>query len=97
MGASFQTMTIDGKQQRKEVETLFVEAQDRDRYENGHSYSGGFGMATGLVFEDRTFDNREQAEKFLDEVCVKWEDARAVTFLNENKEATWLIGAMCAS
>lgn len=98
MGATFQSMTVDGSVQRNDVKVLFENAQESDRYENGHSYSGGFGMATGLVFENRTFDSAEEAEEYLAMTsCQKWEDAKCVTFKDKDGKAKWLIGAWCAS
>lgn len=96
MGANFETLTLTGALTHKEVTDAFDKAQDQDRYENGHSYSGGFGMATGLTFEDRTFPNQDAAYDFLDSTCKKWENAIAVKFENDG-ETSWLIGACCAS
>ena len=97
MGASFVTLKFLGEKTRNEVKALFDQAVDQSRYEDGHSYSGCIGMATGLIFEEKTFDNEGEADDFLSEACEKWEEARCVTFLNKDKKATWLIGAMCAS
>lgn len=96
MGAEFQSMTLVGSLTRNEVEEVFSKAQDQDRYENGHSYSGGFGMATELSFPSMTFDRSSDATRWLEENCNKWEDAKAVTFLKDGA-AHWMIGAWCAS
>lgn len=96
MGANFQTMTVVGTLTRNEVKDAFSKAQDQDLYENGHSYSGGFGMTTGLTFADETFDLYTDAESWLEENCSKWEDAKVVTF-TRNGAAHWLIGAWCSS
>ena len=97
MGASFVTLTFLGEKTRNEVKAEFDKAVDQSRYEDGHSYSGCIGMAIGLIFEEKTFDDERAAADFLSEVCEKWKEARCVTFLNKDKKATWLIGAMCAS
>jgi hypothetical protein len=96
MGAEFQEMVLVGTLTRNEVKEAFAKAQDEDRYENGHSYSGGFGMATGLSFADKTFDRDTDARAWLDENCNKWEDAKVVTFLKDGV-AHWMIGAWCSS
>lgn len=96
MGANFETMTLAGSLNREEVSKAFAAAQDQDRYENGHEYSGGFGMATGLTFEDRTFPSNDAAYEFLEETCRKWEDAIAVQF-KDGDVSRWMIGAVCAS
>lgn len=98
MGANFQTMTVSADLTRAEVKDVFRQAQDDDRYENGHSYSGGFGMATGLTFIDKfEFADESRAYEYLDEHCQKWQDALAVKFVREDGKAKWLIGAVCAS
>jgi len=96
MGANFQTMkskTADRAEARKEFEA----AQDQDRYENGHSYSGGFGMASGLEFNDEpSFMNEDDAEEWLNDNAKKWDDALAIQ-VNDGNRTYWLIGAWCAS
>jgi len=96
MGCNFVTEQIDGAKTREEVKTIFARLQDQDRYENGHSYSGGLGMTTGLIFDDKTFESTEAAEEWLDEHARKWDEARCVT-VKENGKTFWLIGANCAS
>lgn len=96
MGANFETLVLDGNLTANEVREAFQRAQDDDRYENGHSYSGGFGMADGLKFAQRTFKSRDEAYDFLDATCQKWHEAQAVTFA-EGGKAHWMIGACCAS
>ncbi|SHG88081.1 hypothetical protein [Bradyrhizobium erythrophlei] len=97
MGANFETMTLDGKLDREAVKQKFAEAQDQDRYENGHSYSGGFGMASGLMFvAGDEFADAKSANDYLDANCRKWEEARAVRFKRGDK-THWMIGAICAS
>lgn len=96
MGANFQTMKT-ASHDKAAAKAEFEKAQDQDRYENGHSYSGGFGMATGLDFVSApTFTDEDAAYEWLDENCVKWENAKAVT-LNEGNDLCWFIGAVCAS
>jgi hypothetical protein len=98
MGANFQTLTVDGTKTRKDVESLFANEQAQDRYENGHIYSGGFGMATSLHFDNRTFDDIDAACAYLEQVCQKWDCARCVTFVDATfGKPHWIIGALCAS
>jgi hypothetical protein len=96
MGASFALKQIEGSKTKKEVEQAFEDAQYEDRYENGHSYSGGFGMCRGLSFRADTFPSVDAAEGWLLENAEKWEDALCVTVINDGKP-TWVIGAWCAS
>lgn len=98
MGANFETITMPGNLSRAEVEKRFADAQDQDRYEHGHSYSGGMGMASGLSFEDngREFPDSASAYDYLDCTCEKWSHAIAVKYRIEDR-TIWMIGALCAS
>lgn len=97
MGANFQEKIVDGAKTRNEVKSLFERVQEDDRYDNGHSYSGGFGMATGLRFDGQTFESEDAAREYLTETCQKWEEARCVTFKTLDNKVAWMIGAWCSS
>lgn len=100
MGASFQTMILPASLSDEEIKSKFRDVQDQDRYENGHSYSGGFGMAKGLRLEPRTFDNPDDAWKYLEDHCQKWDEAKAVRARQPDSVTNpiiWCIGAWCAS
>lgn len=94
MGANFVTLKLTGTQ--TEVRAGFEAAQEQSRYEDGHSYSGGIGMARGLklIGEDEPFADEMTAEEWLLTHCEKWEEALAVRLPDKDM---WLIGAMCAS
>jgi hypothetical protein len=92
MGAQFQIMKAKGTP--AEVKRVFEQVQEEDRYENGHSYSGGFGMANGLTFvRPNVVFTEKDAEAWLDANCQKWEAALAVKLGNDE----YLIGALCSS
>jgi hypothetical protein len=94
MGATFLTMKAKGTP--AEVKAQFEDEQAQDRHENGHSYSGGFGMARGLVFpKTAPFPGEETASAWLDENCQKWGPAVAVPLMPAS-DNVWLIGAVCA-
>ena len=97
MGANFHWMAIPPGRDRREVKTLFQQARDWDRFENGRFYSGGFGMASGLTFTGDIFKNETEAYDWLSDNAQKWEDALAVQFFDENYNLKWMIGALCAS
>jgi hypothetical protein len=90
MGACFNTMTAKGTPQ--EVRKAFEQKQEQDRYENGHVYSGGLGMAPGLTFTNKTFDDTRDAYEWLADHAQKWDNALAVKIGDE-----YLIGAWCSS
>lgn len=94
MGASFNTMKAEGTE--VEVKTKFMLAQNQDRHDNGHSYSGGFGMASGLEFPGFVAPSEKEAETWLEANCQKWEAALAVR-IGMREDQAWLIGAWCAS
>jgi hypothetical protein len=71
----------------------------RDEYDHGHSYSGGFAMTTGLIIDNcLPFDSYQNATDYLRNTCKKWEEARAVRYVEQQEgRVRWLIGAWCAS
>ncbi len=101
MGAEFQSLEVDGSLDRVGVQKAFTDAQAEDLHENGHSYSGGLGMAVGLEFKDtaitKPFQNIGLARMWLQDHAVKWESALAVRYLDKYGKERWLIGAWCAS
>lgn len=109
MGACFQETTMDGKLTKKEVADKFSDVQDDDLHENGHSYSGGFGMARGLEFRSTKFATLSAASAWLEENAQKWEAALAVRATDDRQELwkgkpnpnhcveVWVIGAWCSS
>ena len=98
MGCVFNHMSLDGHLTKAQVTSAFESEQDQDRYENGHSYSGGFGMATGLIFETGgAYPNHDAAYEYLDQNCQKWGEARAVRYKNDKGVECWMIGANCSS
>ena len=110
MGASFQRLTFDGKLTKKQLCDKFDEAQSQCRYENGHSYSGGIGMARGLeIHEEKRFPSLNDAEDWLSDHAAKWDAAKAVRAVDDrvslwnggpnpnHGQEVWIIGATCAS
>ena len=98
MGAEFRTITVSASETDEAVRRKFERAQEQDRYENGHVYSGGFGMADGLRLRTDLpdFENHNAAREWLIENCEKWQNAIGVRH-KTNGETMWLIGAWCAS
>jgi hypothetical protein len=78
MGSTSVFRTFKGN--KEAVEKAFENAQQDDRYENGHSYSGGFGQFTGIEFHDKEFASRREAEDYIDIKGNKWGPAIAVRF-----------------
>jgi hypothetical protein len=96
MGACFQTLIVPSVS-KLAVEVDFEAAQIQDRHDNGHSYSGGLGMAEGLEFKNETFETYQEAEAWLADNSQKWEAALAVKFKDKNGKTKTLIGAWCSS
>jgi hypothetical protein len=103
MGANFVSYKRTGT--RDEIRKWFDSEQEQDRFENGHCYSGGIGMARGLRFvEGRTFKDEAEAEEWICDNAQKWEEALAVKMWDAVQPMkagqpcdTWMIGAWCAS
>ncbi len=93
MGAAFSCRVLEGTFQ--EAKTRFVEMQEQDKYENGHSYSGGIGMLVGVKNTCLTLNDRKSASQYIMEHAEKWESALAVQF-HEQDKILWLIGGWCA-
>lgn len=96
MGAVFVSMTLDGALTREQVKSAFEAEQRRDRHENGHSYSGGFGMADGIAFSKVTFNNADIAYRTVADSTDKWGPAEACRFKESDGSERWFIGAWCA-
>lgn len=87
MGAVFLTMTLAGDVDRSLVNAAFENRQAEDRFENGHAYSGGFGMARGLRFAEFEFPDAGAARDWLEANCWKWEEAKAVRIARLGSES----------
>lgn len=98
MGANFQAMSVKSHD-CAEARKAFEAAQDQDRYENGNSYSGGLGMASGLHFNDEPrFLTEDEADGWLSDNASKWEAAEAVKIVSIGGGfVCWRIGANCAA
>ena len=97
MGAEYCEMFVNSED-KNEVKDAFRREQESDRHENGHSYSGGFGMAPSLTFNTtKVFESRREAEEFLNSACQKWEVAIAIPMKNKDGKIGYLIGAVCSS
>lgn len=97
MGCVFNTMSVGGTVTEDDLRARFEDEQEQDRYENGHSYSGGFGMATGVVITTRTFADENAAYDWLNENAEKWGPALAVRYIAGGGQMRWMIGANCSS
>ena len=102
MGACFDSRFVEETDKQKAKE-IFVRMQEECRYENGHSYSGGIGMADGVRFTTKEFDDPQEATEWVEMNAAKWGPALAVRFKgrwrhNDEKEYDgWIIGAICSS
>jgi hypothetical protein len=76
----------------------FEREQEQDRFENGHSYSGGIGMANGLrILQAPMFTRDKDADEWLADNCEKWEAAKAVpVFGSGGGIHHYRIGAWCS-
>lgn len=99
MGAQFNEIALPRELTPDRLKATFGDIQDRDRWENGHSYSGGFGMASGLKITAKEFPDMEAGREYLFGAAQKWEEAIAVTVPSERdpEKKCWLIGAWCSS
>jgi hypothetical protein len=112
MGASYCEMSVSRDMPVAKLKENFAYIQERDRHDNGHSYSGGFGMARGLTVLSREFPTLDAAQDWLVENAQKWGPALAVTATDtrpvlvwgridkpnpDHNKRLWVIGAWCSS
>lgn len=95
MGANYISFNTPIRE-KKDILSEFQQAQDQDRYENGHCYSGGIGMARGLKFLVSSFSSDQAADEWLVDHCQKWDAALAVVVQKNNQADHYRIGAWCA-
>lgn len=76
MGARFLATRIAGDSAT--VREEFERMQADDAFSNGHEYSGGWNMATGIKFLDVSFADEDEAYEWLADRAQKWEEAIAV-------------------
>ena len=81
----------------EEAKTKFRADQESDRYENGHSYSGGIGMCDGISNKIQKFETWEEAIEWLDDNAEKWGCAEVIEFKDKNGDTHFLIGGLCSS
>lgn len=98
MGANFIALNIEAPDEAT-ARYVFDEAQRRCRHNNGHSYSGGIGMADGIKFTPHSFFYEPAADEWLMDNAQKWEAALAVKVVppDDPKGAYWRVGAWCSS
>jgi hypothetical protein len=98
MGANFISNTLPGNLSQAEVRKAFDDAQANCRHENGHSYSGGIGMASGLEFTNQTFETEGEAADYTENTAEKWDAALCSRVKAKPDDVgVWFIGAWCAS
>jgi hypothetical protein len=98
MGAEYQFERI-ATADKEAAKVVFEKMQDDDRYENGHSYSGGWGMADGIEFRSEpSFADEDKAYEWIIDVAKKWEAAIAVPEIDEyGAHIGYFVGAWCSS
>jgi hypothetical protein len=96
MGAEFNQMIVNSTK-TSEIRTAFENAKDQDLHENGHSYSGGWGMCPDLSVKSNSFESANAASDWLADNCQKWESALAVEFKSKDGTIKTMIGAWCSS
>jgi len=94
MGANYVSFNSRGTE--SEVRRAFEIEQEQDRFENGHSYSGGIGMARGLAFKSNVFQSDKEADTWLMDHAQKWEAAIAVIVREGDCKSHFRIGAWCS-
>jgi len=71
MGAATLIRTYKGLT-RKQVETRVQQDKRQDEMEDGCSYSGSWGVKSGINFVNRTFKSSDDAYEYIEENNDKW-------------------------
>jgi hypothetical protein len=79
MGANFATATLPACDDRTVLRNEINSLLESDRIENGRSYSGGIGMKSQIIVEEKIFDDENSAYNYLTERFPdKWGPGGAV-------------------
>jgi len=92
MGAVFNTIKVTAATDKEALAGCRA-AIEESRYEDGHSYSGGIGMADGCRIVGFTFATADEAYDWLEENAEKYGPALGVKL----KEGGYAFGALCSS
>jgi len=65
MGSNFSSFTLADEADRKVLEAKIAARLERDRHENGTSYSGGIGMKDCILLDSKIFDDADAALEYL--------------------------------
>lgn len=91
MGANLQILGFkDSIKTFEAARKDFAKRAEQDRYENGHSYSGSYGMLGELRVVNQIFDTVEDFEAFLEE---KWKNDGYLARVKVIRETKPLIAA----
>jgi len=96
MGAAFNYTTRPRTARREDLVEWWTDMVERDRYENGHSYSGSWGMANGLECHPKQMSTEDKAHGWLLEHAQKWGPAIAVPTFDKDGKAIWAVGTWCS-
>lgn len=97
MGANFIWTTLDGDMSQAALRKEFLRMQEEDRYENGHSYSGGWGMCDGLEVDScKVFACVDDSVTWLGDRAVKWGPAVAVQAKAKGGKRVWVLAGTCS-
>ena len=99
MGANFSMFQTAAKTPEQAMRDCSARIE-QSAYEDGHSYSGEIGMASGVVMTTKKFTNPDTAIDWLDDNAEKWGPALGVTLLSAKKGNAlrgFIFGAWCSS
>jgi len=103
MGAEFNVRRFDDEP-KEEIEKKWNAAIEQAKYDYGHSgYTGSIAeMPSGINWQDDVhFEDRSDAEEYLEENHNKWDRAMAVSYTavmkDDSTSKRWLIGGWCSS
>jgi mRNA-degrading endonuclease YafQ of YafQ-DinJ toxin-antitoxin module len=99
MGADFITITLNGKHNKTYIKKVLEKRAEQDAQENchQHGYSGDWQCVRSFDIVSLVFKNKDDALKYLEDKCQKWDNALVVSYLTNDPEKPTLrtiIGAL---
>ncbi len=94
MGADFILYTIN-KNTKNGVKTWYAKKLKEVRqYYGEQSYTGSLCETPGVTIIDKFFPDRVAAEQYLQDNCVKWENALVVSYRRADGVPAYILGAL---
>jgi hypothetical protein len=80
MGAEYCTFYPRGETPEEIRKEFYAKQEELCEEQGRDAYAGHLGICPGLDIEDKVFNSEQEAEEYLEDNCIKWENALAVSY-----------------